>query len=162
MTTKCQVCILGRQPLTVKIIIYYHYSLFIKSWLQTKAADPKCKSDIFLLGLHFWVSGLWLQNIWFIIIIIIIHYSFNNFYSQRLPTHNANLTIKCQVCILGSWPLAAKIIIIIIHYSSNNFCSQTPPTKNANLIFYCQVCIMGRQPLTVKIIGWIMNNNNNK
>ena len=105
-----------------------------------------------------WVGGLWLQ----IILFTIIHYSSNNFLSQRLPTENANLTFYCKVGIMGSRPLAAKLldewwIIIIIN---NNFCSQRLPTQNANLTFYSQVCILGSRPLTAKLIGWIIINNN--
>ena len=43
----------------------------------------------------------------------------NNFYSQRLPTQNTNLTFYCHVCSLGRRPLAEKkyysLLLFIIH-----------------------------------------------
>ena len=101
LTFYCQVCILGRRPFAAKNIIYhkickkYYLLLFIQSCLQPKGADPNSnltiKCQVCILGRRPLAAK--------IIIIIIIHYSSNNFCSQRLPIKNANLTIYFQVGI---------------------------------------------------------------
>ena len=150
MTIKCQVCILGRQPLTVKMIIYYHYSLFIQSYLQTKATDPKCNSDILLSGLHFGQTAFNCKN-YYLLSLFIIHKIMIADKGRRPKMQIRHFLVR--FAFLGKRPLAAKDIIYYYYYSSNNFYSQRLPTHNANLTMKYQVCIFGRWRLAAKIIG---------